>query len=506
MQQLAEDGLYYLTSAPGSWQRKRAAARIHAHRPFQYVVPALVGGVSYVAKKYANSGDPPSPPTTPAKRPKPSGDESAAALSSRASVKQIPGNERLTATGSMKRRRRGNIKYTRRRRGPLKPRKFTKKRVRFATKYARSVIRRRRSRPRRVNKFATQGSIYLNETTALVSSSTNATAVIGHGTACSQIMRSMARAILRKLFAGAGEQIEDWSKYPRGPQNARVIKYWYTTNNTPAQYTERFFGPITTDVAAAGVPATAGARTYFVLANDLADDMWTILLAGDANVQFYQFEMSDWNGGAQSQVCSSIDASRMTFEFNVNSKLTVQNTSVATGGDTANANAVSDNPVLGKKYTRNKNHFPLETMTYRAITTPQSIVADKDTGVISAGTNSTGALAGLPEYFRRPPSKTAMQALTCTDVYFRAGQIKQFSFNHKFSYTMNTMVKKFQQMLSVDSTFAMDFGKSEVLVLRKQLSTSAESNMTFEMKVEQKYSCLLKNTRAYAPMIIALDH
>lgn len=345
---------------------------------------------------------------------------------------------------------------------------------------------------------------------------------IGHSTTCiPEQMKSVAYAIVRKLFARAGIDFSDWKR-----QNDR----WVVVNNEnpPGQaflalyytYTDQnnsgFGEPTSNIIQLNTTPEDSAIGLYNQMVNDLSP-------VGREPTTFY---LVKYNGDFQGVVnpnnilerYATLQANSILVHLQTKSELVIQNRTQAagvtgTGGEAIETlvNDIGANPLIGMYYTTTGNVFRDASMRRDAILPPVippgELQPNDSINVSSKGLaadNANGLIrrdAGTSSWAAYPPNPKLIGAKTGNKISVLPGSMRKSNLFHKFVCKLTTLLITFQRqagLLGADNEFpAVEWGKSALFGLRLQLNAGSEERqpkLAYQLKWEHKVHLTAKRS------------
>lgn len=336
---------------------------------------------------------------------------------------------------------------------------------------------------RNVNQtFNRNGSVKQNEYGGTVS---DAHALyIGHSTCAStEVAKSLCRAIIRKLFFMRGTDLNNW------------------TDNIPNQGTLTW----SLDFTYRKNPATTTALSSFNLAlsgtfSDCADSLFTKLqadlVAGDIiEPQVIRlFTQNIGGGGGQYIVDAEMMCQQIQIEFDIHSKLTIQNTTLAGSGTTdpsdEDSENIENNPVKGYIYSQNSewlNGFRYKNPT--ASGTLPVFIADDLSGAILAESDQLS----ITTLRKPPPVPWPFGAKKIAKITLQPGAIKVTKLHFNAKMNLATAFSKLSQIFAASTDVQIPFGNAMLLGFEKQLDSRSGSgrDVRLSYQIDQTIrSCL----------------
>lgn len=348
------------------------------------------------------------------------------------------------------------------------------------------------------------GASLIVERSGIVQATTNHAVYVGHGASTEQFWVNVCRAVIRKLFRMAGEEITDWNHNLNGTsvnQNPYILRTWYSTSSTPNVMAQ--------DSQPLVVPNTPQRYTYSDVAATWFTRLNAIFAETDVNIVLYKLELLQPE--IPNQVMARLDLSKMVIMYKITSKLKMQNASIA-GSGTADAEDedsgnVTHNPLVGKFY-RSKyraNGFKFSTIPEDGVGpwvgAPIQQVADRVTGFTSFVTSDPNGPDFLLK-FKKPPHG-GMFGLKSKPYGMSAGQMKQIVWIDTRSITFNRLIELVKTTFTQNTlTQYCNLGRFQMVGLEKKMSCiSTEFNVVLHWVLEQTYSCVVKNKLGKVPRI-----
>lgn len=348
-----------------------------------------------------------------------------------------------------------------------------------------------------MNVYDKLGSSIIVETPTVYDAQTDSSLFVGHGAAMDYFWASIGRALIRKLYESVGEGIEDWNKPPLGYQK-RNIQTWYSRVNEASGY-------LSFDVLTAA--------SYDQQAQNWVSTVKGLFAATDSNIQLYKMFLFGADG-TYGTADASIDLTRLVVNYSINSRLTIQNVSLAGNSTAATTDddlttAITDNPLRGKVYQTmyRATGFRLETGPNTSATAT-SLNADNQYGLIRfKPRNTAGVDQTLAPYIRRVPAGKFFNA-KAHNVSMRAGEIKTFSWKDVRSIKFQKLIDELKNSFTDTNNYFQRVGYAQCVGLEKMLNVAdggAEFPIKVHAKVQQVYACYVSQTHSVTPRLVSIN-
>lgn len=288
---------------------------------------------------------------------------------------------------------------------------------------------------------------------------------IGHSTCPTEtLLLNVCRVIVKKLFEKAGQTVRAFENLPdyAGQGYAMNFRYRKTPQTTAAS-------------AVAPVPALGFLTgSYDNIAILLRDEINTVFTANDVpqmlSITLY------WTDAAvvtpKFEQRATIDLQNFRLEFNLKSKLKIQNTTLAnvveTDGNKDSMEDIESNPIEGALYTNQgkwKNYLLYQSATSGVL--PVTVAHHVD-GRMEATSTSVATTE-----LKKPPLKAwQFGCRNKTKVIMDPGKIKYSELDFKASMMFNSFLTKMANTF-VDSTqpYQTEFGNCAIFGLEKMLAS-----------------------------------
>lgn len=348
---------------------------------------------------------------------------------------------------------------------------------------------------RNINKvFNQNGSVKQNEYGGTV---TNAHAVyIGHSTCAStEVCKSLCRAIIRKLFYMRGTDLNNWEDtIPNQGTLTYSIDFTYRRN------------PATTTALSSFNKAISG--SFSNCADQLFSELQTQLVAGDIiEPQVIRLFTQNINGGGQYVVDAEMMCQQTTIEFDIHSKLTIQNTTLAGSGATTvedeDAENIENNPVKGYIYQRPKQW--LNGLRYKNAPPTgvlPNLIADDLSGAIVF---TASDLATYPTLRKPAPTPWTFGCNRISKVSLEPGQIRVAKLHFNAKMNLATAFEKLQQVFASSVDVNVAFGNAELLGFEKSLDSRSGTGRDVRLayQIDQTIrSCLYYKAKNLSATIV----
>lgn len=365
-----------------------------------------------------------------------------------------------------------------------------------------------------VAKYRTRGSLYKrfrarHKTTRDVSSMAGAQlktenrgvissaecVYIGHSAFADEVvLRVVVMALVRKLFKLARNDIVSWSDdqgYDGAFSEGTLTLEW---QNYPENTTQTNTFTIT-----AGMSPIS-------LVDTLITNMYTWFSAArDVQLRRLIYEASR-TGSFVIGPPHTLDLEQCVLCINVNSKLAIQNRTLASsavGADETNRNDVANNPLTGKIYRgAGTNGFQFK---YRNDTTDQETLLPDADGVISSVPSDMSAEQQL--MYKRPPNgRDIVGCQKDSGVFLNPGNIRSSVVFWKCNIGVNKFFSKLTRRFNLGSgakKVKYNMGVTEVLGLQKRCDTGVdEPNISAGYEMESMYKCYVKTKSSTVPAYV----
>jgi hypothetical protein len=370
--------------------------------------------------------------------------------------------------------------------------------------------------------FNKKGSVKVNEFGGSLQVNGTGCAYLNHGTAAHEVIRSMYRALIKRIYARAGCDIRNWNEVPSvgnngvaGISNLTLYVHYY---NTPSANVSNRLTVIYQ------IPDTL---TFSEIALGLEDRIrtTTTIVADELNLEFDSI-LCEWNlrnaVGSNSTGIPSfiIDLKEAVFNFKMRSDLRVINRTLAEpdAGDTHQDRDDNTNidivPLKGKVYGGNKswrNYIELYTRATQRNTPPvdfefnKKLVADTETGICQWTATPTSA-GNAGQLLAVPPRAYVLGYKKESNVYIKPGDMSRNKWTFQTKMSFNKLVLKFASFFTLSpinypsNQMRRDFGFIQGYALEKYLDAnrSAGSNISIGYQLKQTYMCAMEIPRKTA--------
>lgn len=311
----------------------------------------------------------------------------------------------------------------------------------------------RRAKNRKFDKsYNKHGVVFKSEAGSVESCNIRDSVYIGHGVAPNTLWNNVMRALVKKLFSGAGIYIENFSDV--------VSTFLNRVDTTDDQYRIKYYWRNAVDDAAISeaqytfVIATAGVPTVTTW-NDLVNGLIAHIRTNVPDsindyyeLHFLRFNLSINTGVGTVTTLSTLDAEHLKFDMIVTSHLTLQNRTNDASGST-NILSTTANPVIGKQYDSNKqwlNGFDLsKTQQGTQPAGFDALYTQHNIGIIA-----TNSVDTYQQILRKPPAGWQLGVKKQSNVMMQPGAVRDHRLRWKASMQFNTIVGKLQKYVSVD--------------------------------------------------------
>lgn len=316
---------------------------------------------------------------------------------------------------------------------------------------------------------------------------------VGITTPMGEVLDSVCRAILGKLFLKAGIKITRWDELVA--QSGQAIFWTYEVYLTQ-----------TTAVSVRGGPRVTASdnETYRDYAQTIANDIRGLLTDLENDFQFVRFSLWSYNditSVSSRDLMANIYAEEFNVQWLYHGLLCIQNqTSANDGANETDVNTI--NPLKGKVFHVNGNTF------WRKGRFPGTdtavLTGDNFTGLITANNTEIAS----PE-FKQIPVASAFRAVTKTDKFvIQPGAIDKFITERYHDLPMNTFFYKLRTFIDNNNgpRHNLGIGSGLLVGLSKVLDAGNEGNnpMSVGIQTEWEIRCRLsqKKTAPSRPIVV----
>lgn len=463
--------------------RAAKAARIitAAGKSVKTVAPYAVAGKA--AYKIYKDNKPPSPPTTPKNKPKSN-------YKGKAKGKNYTSTSTQTAKTAAKKKR---LYYTRA-----------------------SEVKKDSAGPNPTfydKEYNMKGSVKINEHGGSISSNGTGSIYIHHAVASTEVIRSVYRAIIKRIFIKRGIDIRNWDEIPSGSGSGLTCTIYYYA--TPSQNSNARLSMTWAVPTNQAFSTLADSLMNFVRNN-------TSINVQEINIEFDSIYVANTlrnstDTGSVDVPIDMIDLKNMNFDIKVKSELVVMNRTLAepNAGDTTQDRDDTTNidvvPLKGKVYSGCdswRNFIDLQTRAQAAAAYSldfdfaKKLVADPVTGLIQ-WVSQPGIVGNNGQLLGVPPKGYILGYKADKGVFIRPGGISKNTFTFVTTMSFNKIVHLFPQHFTVVSTnsnvegMRRKFGFIQGYGLEKYLDANraagAEINIAYQIK--QTYCCLQRHAK-----------
>lgn len=357
-------------------------------------------------------------------------------------------------------------------------------------RYRRALSNARRYRRNLINipNPARYGASHVVERSGVFSADTNGACYLGHGCDTEQFWVNVCRAIVRKLYRDAGEEIYDWEVPVSGALNSRFLQIaWQTNVDSDNLLLDN---------------TLIGAISYNGVASVLYSRFTNLFVESDSNIVIQHVSL--FNNVAvtgDSLTTSRLVMSDTTVYYKLTSMMKLQNASIAgtTTVDQADEDStnVTKNPLVGKLYYSKSRQNGFKLSVVRALNPPTDdviTVAGRGTGVVLWGTSATTS-ALMNELYRKPPPGRQFN-LKAVPWGISPGQIKSITWTDTRKIKLHTLIEKLKTSFTQNiTTQYQNVGKFQMVGLEKKMACQSNENpIVVHWALEQHHQCVVTKT------------
>jgi len=320
---------------------------------------------------------------------------------------------------------------------------------------------------------------------------------LGHGVPVDQIFKSVIYSIVKRLFLDHGVEIENFDAPVQIGANAPAtfryyfdVHYWASVDDDEMSdftYVHDY---------------STNKRTYVDIVQNLAAAFDTALTDAGVLPSFERIEMFIGNSTERYDNVARLPLNDCQFEMQFKGKLSIQNTTVANGGEGDQKlflDRIDTNPVKGLKYESMSatNCILPKIRSEETQAQWKAFLADKDTGLFAikstdlAG-NHTTEKAGMNVGYYKPVNPRSLRAVKATSARIEPGEIRvnylKWSTKMKFQRFLEAV---YDQVANRATTKYVKFGKVAMFGFEHAMCQSNDSDIQLDYQSEWTIGCRL---------------
>ncbi|QXP07713.1 MAG: putative capsid protein [Arizlama virus AZLM_719] len=284
-----------------------------------------------------------------------------------------------------------------------------------------------------------------------------------------EVTQAACRAVVKELFRQMGDSILNWNQIPRnqGSSLVRTMRFEYI-------FPELALAPNVVTYT------IANTDSYTQIASELENRMDSNI-ATDA-IEFLSVSIYEtYSANVQTQR-AIVYLKNTLLDFEITSKLTLQNVTLATTSAETNNDEVSNvesQPLKGKVYNGFAHRNYMELQSELSTGLRQVLIADPENGLVSI--NATSDNYGL---LKKPPQKKVLGMKDEAYISMGPGELKNFFTKYKRRLTWNKFCTICVGQFNSDIQIKQAFGSIQCIALEKYLDNRSASSAPIRLQYE----------------------